>query len=142
MANGDVTLFTQAKKNLGNGSLDWDTTNTLKVMLVNTGIGATQRDTWEDKADVAGEVSLTNYTARGVAITPSAPSVTGTEAFYDATDAAWTNLGAGTVSHGIIYEDTGVDATSLLYAYVELTTQPNGGNYTIAWNASGVFKIS
>lgn len=144
MANGDVTIFSNAKKNLGNGNMDWDTTNTLKVALYSGTITTTHRDTWSTRADIASitEVSLTNYTTRGVAITPSAPTVTGTEAFYDATDAAWTNLGSGTVNWGIIYEDSGSDATSYLYAYVELTTQPNGGNYTIAWNSSGVFKLS
>lgn len=144
MANGDVTLFNMAKKNIGNGNLDWDTTNTIRVMLVNTTIDETARDTWEFKSDVTGEVSLTNYTARGVAITPSAPTLDTTNnwAEYDATDASWTNLQAGTVTHGIIYEDTGVDGTSYLYGYVELTTQPNGGNYTIAWHADGVFKIT
>lgn len=143
MANGDVTLFNQAKKNIGNGTIDWDT-GTTKVMLVNTTIGATEIDNWDFKDDVTGEVSLTNYTAGGVAITPSAPTVDTTNnwAEYDATDAAWTNLQAGTVSHGVVYKDTGTAGTSALICFVELTTQPNGGNYTIAWHADGVFKLT
>lgn len=142
MAEGDITIYNVAKAKLGDGTIDWDT-DTIKCALVN---GYTPNiDTHEDWADVsANEVSLANYTAGGATMTCSAPTVdTGNDwAEYDAADVTWNSLGAGSVSHAIIYEDTGVAGTSTLIAYVELATNPNGGDYTISWHADGVFKVS
>lgn len=141
MAQGDITFFNSAKGKLGDGSIDWDT-HTIKCALINGTPNIDTHDFWNDLS--ASEVSLTNYTAGGATMTCSAPTIDTTNdwAEYDANDVTWTALGSGTVSHAIIYRDTGDGATSPLIAHVELTTQPNGGNYTIAWHADGVFKLA
>jgi hypothetical protein len=42
----------------------------------------------------------------------------------------------------VIYKDTGVAGTSALIAHVELGTASNGGDYTIAWNATGIATLT
>lgn len=141
MANGDITFFNSAKAKIGDGSIDWDT-HSFKVALINGSVNIDTNDAWDDLS--GSETSNgSGYTTGGVAITPSAPTVDTTNdwAEFDATDAAWTNLGARTITHGILYKDSGTPSTSWLVCYIELTTQPNGGNYTIAWHADGVFKV-
>lgn len=144
MAQGDMVMYNGIKGKLGDGSVDWDT-NTIKVALL-TGY-TPNKDTHVAWSDIsASEITAANYTAGGVAITPSTPTIDTTNdwAEYDATDAAWTSLGApsGAINYAIVYKDSGVAASSWLISYIEITTQSNGGNYTIAWHADGVFKVS
>jgi hypothetical protein len=144
-AEGDITFYNSAKQKLGDGSIDWDT-DTINCMLIATSAAHTPDiDTHEDYADVsADEAANTNYVAKGDVLTPSAPTkdTVNDWAEYDSTDASWTALGNGDVSHAIVFKDSGTPATSWLICYVELgTTQPNGGDYTISWHADGVFKI-
>lgn len=45
----------------------------------------------------------------------------------------------------IFYRHTGVESTSRLIAYIDtgitgLPVTPNGGDITVAWNATGIFK--
>tara|TARA_R110000824_G_scaffold54028_1_gene149047 strand:+ start:10504 stop:10947 length:444 start_codon:yes stop_codon:yes gene_type:complete len=65
---------------------------------------------------------------------------------YDALDATFTTLGAGagTPTQAIVFNNTpGVDTAKELIARIPLTAPPlpNGGDYTIQWDASGVFRL-
>jgi hypothetical protein len=45
----------------------------------------------------------------------------------------------------VIYKDTGVASTSPLVAFIDTGTgipvTPNGGDISVAWNASGIFSL-
>lgn len=141
MAEGDVTIYNSAKQKLGDGSIDWDT-DTIKCGLVG---GYTPNiDTHTAWSDVsASEIAAANYTAGGVTVTASVSVNTASDrAEYDSSDPAWTSLGSATISHAIWYKDSGVAATSWLVAYMEITTNSNGGNYTINVNATGLFTLT
>ena len=65
-----------------------------------------------------------------------------TNGVFDAADATFTAVTGDPVEAIIIYKDSGSAATSNLIAFIDgLTTTPNGGNLTIAWNASGIFAL-
>lgn len=76
-------------------------------------------------------------------------SKTVTSGVFDAANSTWTSVTAGsTVVAFVFYKDTGVAATSPLIAYMDKRgdTVPfaivtNGGNITMTWNTSGIFKI-
>ena len=142
MAEGDITIYNAAKKEFGDGDIDW-LVDTIKVALVT---GYTPNiDTHVDYADIsASEVSGTGYTVGGETLTgkTSTVNVTTDLAEFDAANVVWTGLDVGTPSHAIVYKDTGAAPTSLLICYVEITTASNGSNYTIQWGANGVFTIS
>ena len=63
---------------------------------------------------------------------------------FDAADTTLTAV-TGDVSEAVIvYKHTGVESTSTLVLYLELSAAvtPNGGNITLQWNASGLGTIT
>lgn len=69
-----------------------------------------------------------------------------TDGVLDAADVIFTAVTGATVETIVLYIDTGVAATSPLVAYIDtgvtgLPVTPNGGDISIAWNASGIFAL-
>jgi hypothetical protein len=66
-----------------------------------------------------------------------------TAATFDANDCTFTAVSGDQVEYILIYKDTGSAATSPLIALYDtggnLPATPNGGDLSIAWNASGIF---
>jgi len=140
MAEGDWTFFNFGKKDFLDGNIDL-VNDTIKLALIN---GTPNIDTWEDFADVATEIVASGYTAGGETLGTKAVAVdtTNDRAEFDAADVTWTSLATATISDAILYRDSGVAATSTLSAHMEITTNSNGNNYTISFNAEGVFALS
>lgn len=141
MAQGDITFYNTAKKKFVDADIDL-LVDTIKVALY-TGY-TPDIDTHEFIDDVTTEESGTGYTAGGITLASKTTIVnTSTDLVaFDAADVTWTGLDVGTPSHAVIYKDTGVAATSPVICYVEITTASNGGNYTIAWAAGGIFTLA
>lgn len=73
-------------------------------------------------------------------------SKTFTNGVFDAADVTFSSVSGNTVEALIIYIDTGSAATSPLVAYIDtgvtnLPVTPNGGNISVAFNASGIFAL-
>lgn len=108
---------------------------TVKVALVDTGTY-----TYSAAHEFYSSVS-------GVVGTPATlASKTFTSGTFDAADITYTAVTGATVEALIIYIDTGVAGTSRLVAYLDtgytgLPVTPNGGDITVAWNASGIFTL-
>jgi hypothetical protein len=73
-------------------------------------------------------------------------SKTFTSGTFDAADVTYTAVSGASVEALIIYIDTGVSATSPLVMYMDtgvtnLPVTPNGGDISIAFNASGIFTL-
>ena len=70
--------------------------------------------------------------------------VTGT---FDGTDLTYTAVSGASVEALVLYrKNGGANTTWPLIAYIDtgvtgLPVTPNGGNITITWNASGIFKL-
>lgn len=79
---------------------------------------------------VSGPITLANktYSATGV---------------FDADDVVFTSVTGDQSEAVILVISTGVEATSRLVAYVDsfAAVTPNGGNITVSWHASGIFKL-
>jgi hypothetical protein len=108
---------------------------TVKVALVDTGT-YTYSAAHEFLSSLSGVV--------GTAQTLG--SKTYTNGVLDAADVTYTAVTGATVEALVFYIDTGVAGTSRLVAYIDtgqtgLPVTPNGGDITVAWNASGIFGL-
>jgi hypothetical protein len=83
-----------------------------------------------------------------IASCPSLGTITiGTVAagVFDAADTTFSALTGDAVESLILFKDTGVESTSKLIAFWDTATglplTPNGGDVTVAWNASGILQF-
>ena len=129
-------IYPKAKESFlsQNPSIDMDT-DTIKAALVDTGTY-----TFSSSHQYYSSVS-------GVVGTPATlASKTVTNGTFDAADVTYSAVTGASVEAIIIYKDTGSAATSPLIAYIDsassgLPVTPNGGDITVAWNASGIFSL-
>lgn len=125
-----------------NKEVDWDT-DTIKVALVSSAYVPNQ-DTHDYFDDVsANEVTGTGYVAGGVTLankTNTYDGATNTNKL-DANDITWASSTI-TARYAIIYVATGVSTTSTLLGYVDFGQDESStdGNFTVVWNASGIFN--
>lgn len=142
MAEGDITFYNAAKKKILDNDIDF-AADTIKLALVAS--HTPNIDTHDFFDDVsADQVSGTGYTAGGATLGSKTVTVdtTNDQADVDAADVTWSGLDVGTPSHAILYKDTGTPSTSPLIFYMEISTPSNGGDYTVSWNAGGLFTLS
>src|SRR5687767_1617663 len=135
-------VYTPAKTKLLNGALNFATQD-MRIMLVMTN---TTADTDQDVEFVSGigtldEMNGTNYARLALASEAVNEDAANNRAEFDATDAVFTNLGAGTraVAGIVLYRHVTTDADSPLIAYIDsgFPYTANGATLTIQWNAEG-----
>ena len=127
-------LYPKWKENLIQFTANNDLDNAnLKVALIDTGT-YTYNSAHDFYADLSGVVGTP------VALTTSR---TYTNGLFDAADVTFTSVSGNSVEALVIYVDTGNTATSPLIAYIDgfSAVTPNGGDITVAWNASGIFQL-
>lgn len=136
-------LYGSFPAKLANKEIDWDT-DTIKVALT-TSTYVPNQDTHAYFSDITNQVTGTGYTSGGATLTSKTvtyTSGTNTQAF-DAADVTW-SASTITARYAIIYDSTGTSSTSALIGYVDFGADviSSGGDFTIQWNASGIFTIS
>lgn len=129
-------------------TIDWPgDTATIKTALSTTTHVPNKDDTFYDDggADdlLDGELSGTGYTAGGdtLASETVAYDAANDRVEFDAADAAWTAINAGTAAQATVLKHTGTATTSPVLANVDTGGFPvvtNGGDLTIQWNAEGI----
>lgn len=134
-------LFPKYKEALLGAGINLST-GTVKALLVDTG-AYTYSATHQFLSDVPSAARI----ASSAALTTK----TVTNGVFDADDATFTSVPAGTGSASaaealIIYVDTGTVGTSPLVGYLDtgvsgLPVTPNGGNISLTFNASGIFAL-
>lgn len=115
---------------------------TVKVALVDTGV-YTYNDAHQF-FDAGGANDVTD----GVVGTPqtlSSKTFTG-GVFASGTNPTFTAVTGASIEALVIYIDTDTPTTSPLVAYIDtgvtgLPVTPNGGDISVAWNASGIFTL-
>jgi len=122
-------------------------TNDMKVMLCTSGRAPAQ-DTDETRADTvpaSNEVTGTGYVARGHALDTKLLGYTaGTNVIkFSAANVVW-ETSTITARYGILYKDSGTDATSPLMMYIDFgqDVSSSGGDFTIAWDAAGICTVT
>jgi hypothetical protein len=141
-------VFNIGKSGIMDGTIDLDT-SVLKVMLCMT--NCTAGNTTNQDADSLGAISTldefdnpTGYTAGGEVVAGAAVTTddTDNEGVFDATDASWTAVAAGTrkIDGCLIYKVTG----SVPLCYLKFTTSfaANGGDITVNWSSEGILNLT
>jgi hypothetical protein len=95
---------------------------------------------------VANEISDSGgkYTAGGVAVSGKASVADGNNYYLDAADVSIGNGASLNYRYGILFQDTGNQATSKIRAQVDFVTDQIvvNGTSTIQWNALGIIYLS
>lgn len=136
MANA---MFNKGLEALWSGGVNW-TTDNIKVVLVDHGTDIPVLTTDSFLSDIA--------VGARVATSGNLTGKTVVAGVIDAADITLTAVTGATVESILIYKDTGVETTSQLLVYIDTTSDaslpftPNGGDVTIAWNASGIVSIA
>lgn len=82
-----------------------------------------------------------------VAVSTNLTGKTSTAGVADADDVTFALVTGSSAEYIVIYQDSGVDATSQLIAFIDTATglpvTPGGGNIVIEWSsgASKIFKL-
>lgn len=126
MAN---TLYDAARKRFLEAQINW-TSDTIKVILVDTGAYSPQTSVHEYLSDISSSARITP------AVTLTSKSTVGGAA--DGADITFTSVTGPSIEAIIIFKDTGSEATSPLIAYIDTATglpiTPNGGDIIITWD--------
>jgi hypothetical protein len=132
MANA---LYGLGREGFLGADVDWDA-DTIKAVLVDTALYTVSIDV---------DQFLSNIVA-GARIAISAALSTKTKALgvANAANVVYSAVSGASVEAVVIYQDTGVEATSRLIAYIDTATglpvTPNGGDINLNWD-TGVNKI-
>ncbi len=125
-------------------------TDTIKVMLVTSSYTFDADHNFVSEVS-ANEPAVSGYTggfAGAGRKTLANKSVTEDDtsdlAFFDADDLTWSALATGaTIGGAILIKEVTNDAASHLLIFMDLADTPtNGGDITIAWNASGIIRLA
>lgn len=135
MANA---LYGKGREGFLGGDIDWDA-NDIRVILIDVADYTVSIDVDDFLDDVPG--------AARVATSGAFTTKTKTLGVADADDVTLTAVTGDPSEALVIYQHTGVEATSRLIAYIDSATNlpvtPNGGNIVIAWDsgANKIFKL-
>lgn len=135
MANA---LYDLGREGFLAADIDWDLDN-LKVVLV---------DTLDYVVDLALHQFLSDVAAAGrVATSANFSAKTVAAGVADAADTTFSAVTGDPSEALVIYQDTGVEGTSRLIAYIDTATglpvTPNGGDIAVTWDsgAAKIFKL-
>ena len=131
-------LYGKGREGFLDGRIDADT-DTIKLVLVDTALYTVSIDVHDFLDDIAAGAR--------VATSGAFTSKTVTLGVFDAADVTLTAVSGASVEAIVIYEDTGVESTSGLIAYIDTATglpfTPSGGDVTVTWDsgANRIFKL-
>ncbi len=111
--------------------------DTIKAVLVDAADYTVNLTTHDFLDDVGAGARATN----GIGTLASKTTAISTNVItFDAADLTLTSVSGDQSEAVVIYKDSGVEGTSQLLFYLELSSAvtPNGGNITLQWNASGL----
>lgn len=136
MANA---LFDTGRSSFLDADIDWSVDN-IKVVLVDHGVDTPVPGTDQFLSDIAGGARIATSANLG--------GKTSTAGVADANDTLFTAPPAGTSCESlVIYQDTGVAATSRLIAFIDTATglpvTTNGADINVTWDngANRIFKL-
>lgn len=134
-------VYNAAITSLANKEIDWGT-DTIKVMLT-TATYTPSQTAHQYKSSVTNEVTGTGYTAGGATLASKTEAFTGQVKAFDAADVTWSSSTI-TARYAVVYASTGTDATSPLICYIDFgaDVSSSGGNFTITWDAAGIFTVT
>ena len=95
-------------------------------------------------ADLTNQLTTAgNYTAGGATLGTKTYAVSSLVTTFDAADTAWTT-GTFSADQAHIWDDTPTSPADPLISYIDFggTQTVSSADFTIAWNASGIFTVT
>jgi hypothetical protein len=135
MANA---LYDKGREGFLGADIAWDTDN-IKTVLVDTADYTVNLSTHQFLSDIP--------LAARVATSANLTSKTITNGVADAADVTYSAVSGDESEALVIFQDTTVDSTSRLIAYIDTATglpvTPNGGDITVVWDngTNKIFKL-
>jgi len=135
MANA---LYDNGRESFLRGEISWNADD-IKAVLVDTALYTVDLDAHQFLSDIPGGAR--------VATSANLAGKTTTDGVADANDVTFPAVSGASVEALVLYQDTGVEATSRLIAYIDTATglpvTPNGGDITIQWAATAnrIFRL-
>lgn len=135
-------VYNKGKTAILNGDIDL-LTQDIKVALV-TSSYSPDKDADDFFDDVTNEASGAGYTAGGKSLASKAVAQDNANdrAEFDADDLQWV-VSTITARACVVYYDTGVDATSILIAYIDFGSDFStvAETFTIEWDTEGILYL-
>jgi hypothetical protein len=131
-------LFDKGRERFLTAVINWSS-DTIKVILVNTGSYTVNLSTHEYYTDVTGGAIIAGPVTLA--------SKTTTSGAAGAANCTFSSVSGSAIGAIIIYKDTGTGSTSPLIAYIDTATglpiTPNGGDIIVTWDtgANKIFKL-
>jgi len=142
MAEGDGTIHNHGKFHILNGDMSLGTGgDTIKVALCSGSVPSV-----DGALGIADCTVLTgataNYVVKTLASQTTAQVDASDRAQFDGANITWTALGTpeAPITYCAMYDDT--LSGDPLIAWWVLTTQSNGGDYTLAWHTDGIILLT
>src|SRR3990172_8184858 len=143
MAEGDPHTVNNMKEQLLLKTIDCNS-DTFRLAMYSDAYAAGQIDGADPAYSATNEIVASGYTATGesIGVAVVTQDDTNDRAKWDddGTDVLWTSLATATIQRAILYDDTTV--TKWLCIIWEIATNSNGGNYTLAFAATGMLLLS
>jgi hypothetical protein len=138
-------VYNALKVGLINGDINLGS-DTLKIALVASAY-VPDIDAHTAYDDVTNEMPATGgYTTGGQTLSGVTvlTDLANDRAALDADDVTWTTSTITAARGAVIYKDTGTPATSTLICYIDFATDKSssGGDFTIAWDATGILRLA
>lgn len=144
-----ITIFPKAHKKFFDGTLDMDASATVVkcMILENT---YTYDNTDEFVSDLSAHETDASVYSRQTLANKSVAAVGTTGCKFDADDVVFSALNAGSqnIRYAVLYNQTGGDDTTptndglILIVNFGTDITPNGNDFTIQWNSSGIFTTA
>jgi hypothetical protein len=134
MANA---IYPKYKDALLTGASNVDlTSGTIKVSLIDRDVA-----NYDATDEFYSDLNLSSIISTATLVSPTVA-----DAIFDANDVVFTSVTGAESEALLIWKDTGTTTTSRLVAWIDagvtgLPITPSGGNISVTWNASGIFKL-
>ncbi|MCB1712293.1 MAG: hypothetical protein KDH96_07410 [Candidatus Riesia sp.] len=131
-------IYTPFKAGLMAGNIDLSA-DVIKVMLTTASYVPNASD--ELTGDVTNEISSAGYSAGGVPITNQIITTNGNSGVLNGDNITFSGITA-TFSGAVIYISGATPSTSYLLGFLDLGTQTvTAGDFTITWDANGIYNL-
>lgn len=146
-AAGKWKLYEQAKLDIANGLMDFDT-HVFKINLYSSTSNCNTLSGTTTLASLTNQLATANgYTQNTKPVTLATSQTGGTVTVDETTDPVWTASGGSiTARYAVIYNDTHASKQALCVCLLDTApadvTATAGNTFTITQSASGLFTIS
>ena len=148
-AAGKWKMYEQAKLDLANGLIDFDTHSfKINLYLSTSNADTLTQATINELTDITNQVATNfGYTQNTKAVTITTANSSGTITIDETTNPVWTAAGGSiTARFAVIYDDTHASDMPCFVCLLDTApadvTATDGNTFTITMNASGVVTLS